>query len=282
MYFWGSTRIRINTYCIIANLFTQLADVLKSLGDHDASLKAAKYLATVKQHIKKKRQHVSHGTLPTISPTKRRHGSLLSTLERTASKRNKMGSWPSLKQQKTLDTSLSYSSRAIFTSPLAMLSEESLASGSMIGRWDSVEDRFSQDSTLCFPYIYDCQAPTSQVMDDPQYIVVRRTHHFRREPSNHSSLLPRHYSDSELSRNYPEAETTTDYETVSNVSQLTYRPYSLSSSREGTLCQGSSLGSTLSDHEWADLTPSSYQGSEISEEEVDKEWEQWINLRDVK
>lgn len=268
------------------HFFTQLVHALKRLGDHDASAKAAKHLATVRQHLKEKKKRISHGTSLTITPTEGRQGSLLTTLERTASKRNKMGSLPSLKQQtQTLDSSLSYSSRAIFTSPVVLVSEVDMANESMTGRWGSTEDRFSPDSTLCFPYTYDFQAPSSQEMDDPRYTLVRRSRLLRGDSPNPPPLPPRQYSESKLSSNYLDAETTTDYETISDVSQVTYRPCAPLPPGGSPSYQGSSHDSTLSDHMWADLTQSSYWGSEISEgseEEVDKEWEQWINLRDVK
>ncbi len=244
-------------------------------------------MATMTQHLKGKEQRISHATPHTIAPSRGRESSLLTTLERTTSKRNKMGSCPSLKQQtQTLDTSLSYSSRAIFTSPVSMVSKVGVVGGSLTATWDSIDNRLSPDSTLCFPYTYDFQAPSSQEMDDPRYTLVRRTRLLRGD-SPPPPLPPRRYSECELSSDYQDAETTTDYETIiSDVSQLTYHPCASQRSRESPSCQGSSHNSSiLSDYVWADLSQSSYWGSEVSkrlEEEVDKEWEQWINLRDVK
>ncbi len=97
------------------------------------------------------------------------------------------------------------------------------------------------------------------------------------------------------SGSYAYPESTTDYESIPSVTPHTHRPSCPVSPRENPSNQ-CSITSTISSRacdELEDLTQSTSGGSESScggsdtscggsNEEEDKEWAQWINLRDVK
>ncbi len=206
----------------------------------------------------------------------------------------------------SIDSSVCYSSRVIFENPEAILLQEQYSEqeGGItdLDHWYSpashtTEDRLSPDSTLYFPYTYNSQDTSSEEMDDPRYIPVK-SGLFRGSPYP-PSLPPRQYTDSELSMNsgsYAYPESTTDYESIPSVTPHTHQPSCPVSPKENPSNQCSSITSTISSRacdELENLTQSTSGGSDTScggsdtscggsKEEEDKEWAQWINLRDVK
>ena len=262
-------------------------------------------------------------------------------LERSGSTRNKMGTWSTargrqyLSQQKeTVSNSESFSSMLVFENPAtAFLQDQYKYQAEVAARvadqthlYDraaQAQDTSPTDSSLSFPYAHQPGqfqgiGPAGLDNEEEVYpfyslgnVIQTSRSPSSTLPSSHPSHLPppppREFAENEFFvdvHHNPDAESTTDYESISENIPTRLPRQDSNPTPESTPTAGANHRMSVCSTSTCTYTSSQIWGSERHVEEiqrlqedfsqtsgpselgldegVDKEWEQWLNLHDVK